>query len=92
MDKKILLSSPTMHGEERRWVEEILFTATTTGENRHGASGSEWRRQYSLCSGATMKSINFEMGTSLQICLRKNGFRGFLQNGYRLLHNELVVV
>ena len=35
IEKKIWLSSPTMHGEERRWVDEAIETnwVSTVGEN-----------------------------------------------------------
>ena len=34
-EKKILLSSPTMHGDEQQWVDEAIRTnwVSTVGEN-----------------------------------------------------------
>ena len=34
-DRKVMLSSPTMHGDEQRWVDEAIQTnwVTTAGKN-----------------------------------------------------------
>ena len=34
-DKKVWLSSPTMHGEEQKWVDDAILTnwVSTVGEN-----------------------------------------------------------
>ena len=95
-EKKIWLSSPTMHGDEQKWVDDAIQTnwVSTVGANIDAiekkaeldASNIDVDNQpkYSLC-GFKRVIINAGESKNVELKLNKKAFTTVLENGERVL-------
>lgn len=90
-DRKVWLSSPTMHGDEQRWVNEAI---QTNWVSTVGANINEVEKSIASYFGAEY-AVNLSSGTAalhLAIKLAGEKLYGQAKPGHGVLENRRVII